>query len=138
MKLPRNVKIFRGQLDMAPFMGVFLLLLLFVMFQQNISFVPGLRVQLPAAAGLPGIQGPAISLVMDTQGQVYFDNQLLKTNELRGALETAVKRAGQPVTLIIRADRNVALGAWTELNIVARAAGVREVLLAVQPWPTTP
>ena len=138
MKLPRNAKIFRGQLDMAPFMGVFLLLLLFVLFQQNISFVPGVRVQLPEAVALSGIQGPTIGLVMDTQGQVYFDNQLIKTNELRGRLESAVTRAGQPVTLIVRADRKVSLGAWTELNVVARAAGVREVLLAVQPGPATP
>ena len=30
------------------------------------------------AVALSGIQGPTIGLVMGTQGQVYFDNQLIK------------------------------------------------------------
>jgi biopolymer transport protein ExbD len=141
MKLPRNAKIFRGQLDVAPFMGVFLLLLLFVMLQQNITFMPGIPVGLPEAVDLAGVQGPAVTIVMDEQGQLYFDNRLLdsrKPGELRNVLTAAVTAAGHPVTLIVQADRNVRIGAWTELNLVAREAGIREVLLAVRPVATAP
>ncbi len=141
MKLPRNAKIFRGQLDVAPFMGVFLLLLLFVMLQQNITFMPGIPVALPEAVDLAGVQGPAVTIVMDEQGQLYFDNRLLdsrKPGELRNVLTAAVTAAGHPVTLIVQADRNVRIGAWTELNLAAREAGIREVLLAVRPVATAP
>jgi len=141
MKLPRNAKIFRGQLEVAPFMGVFMLLLLFVMLQQNITFMPGIPVALPEAVNLAGVQGPAVTLVLDRQGQIYFDNQLLdsgRASELRDVLVQAVAAAGHPVTLIVQADRNVRLDAWTELNLVAREAGIRDVLLAVRPVATRP
>ena len=136
MKLPRNAKIFRGQLDVAPFMGVFLLLLLFIMLQQHITFQPGIPVALPEAVDLSGVQGPAITIVMDERGQLYFDNRQLSTEQpgqLREILAQAVTSAGHPITLIVQADRNVKLGAWTELNLAARAAGIRDVLLAVRP-----
>jgi biopolymer transport protein ExbD len=141
MKFPRNAKIFRGQLEVAPFMGVFLLMLIFVMLQQNITFMPGIPVALPEAVNLAGVQGPAVTLVLDRQGQIYFDNQLLdpgRPGELRDVLARAVAAAGHPVTLIVQADRNVRLDAWTELNLVAREAGIRDVLLAVRPVATRP
>lgn len=141
MKLPRNARIFRGQLDIAPFMGVFLLLLLFVLLRQHITFQPGLPVTLSEAADLSGIQGPAVTVVMDAQGQLYFDNRIVdqrKPGALRDILAQAVATAGQPLTLIVQADRNVRLAAWTELSLVAREAGIGNVLLAVKPVAATP
>lgn len=136
MKLPRNAKIFRGQLDVAPFMGVFLLLLLFVMLRQHITFVPGIPIALPEAADLSGIQGPVLTIVMSGQGKLYFDNQELPDGQpqvLRELLARSATAAGHPVTLIVQADRGVSLGAWTELSLAAREAGIRDVLLSVQP-----
>ncbi|HAV63001.1 MAG TPA: hypothetical protein DCY13_11625 [Verrucomicrobiales bacterium] len=133
MKLPRNAKVFRGQLDVAPFMGVFLLLLLFVMLQQQIAHVPGLRVQLPAGADVPGIRGPAVAVVMDSSGRLYFDNQQVTATELREQLRLAANQMEEPVSLIVRADQRVSLGAWTDLNLMARQVGIREVLLAINP-----
>lgn len=141
MKLPRNARIFRGQLDVAPFMGVFLLLLLFVMLRQHITFVPGIPIELPEAADLSGIQGPALTIVMSGQGKLYFDNQELPDGQpqvLQELLARAATAAGHPVTLIVQADRGVSLGAWTELSLAAREAGIRNVLLSVQPRATAP
>jgi len=45
MRYPRNAKIFRGQLDVAPFIGVFFLLLLFVV-MASLLYMPGLPVYL--------------------------------------------------------------------------------------------
>jgi biopolymer transport protein ExbD len=138
MKLPRNARIFRGQLDIAPFMGVFLVLLLFVMFQRQLTFMPGIPVALPEAMNLSGIQGPAVTIVMDGAGQLYFDNRLLDAGQpdrLRDILRQANESAGQPVTLIVQADQNVRLGAWMALVVAAREAGIRQVLPAMQPLP---
>lgn len=133
MKLPRNAKIFRGQLDVAPFMGVFLLLLIFVMLQQHIVHVPGVRVQLPTGGDLSGIRGPAVAVVVDASGRLYFDNQEVTATELRNRLRTATDRAPEPPTLIVRADQRVSLGTWSDLNQMAREAGIRDVLMAVNP-----
>lgn len=138
MKLPRNAKIFRGQLDVAPFMGVFLLMLLFVMLQRHITSLPGIPVSLPEAVDLAGVQAPAVTVVIDAEGQLYFDNRLVDNRQpgaLRELLAQAVAAAGHPITLIVQADRNVRLAAWTELNLTAREAGITDVLLAVRPLP---
>ncbi len=47
MRLPRNAKIFRGQLDAAPFAGVTFLLLLYLVFQSKLVFMPGVRIEMP-------------------------------------------------------------------------------------------
>lgn len=135
MKLPRNAKVFRGQLDVAPFMGVFLLMLLFIVLRQQITFVPGLSVALPEAVNLSGIQGPAVTVIMDREGQVFFDNQMLNPAQpgvLTDFLRKSIERTGTPVTLIVQADRDVRLGDWTRLNLAAREAGVHDVLLAIR------
>ena len=49
MKFPRNARIFRGQLDAAPFASVFFLLVIFVMLGSVLQ-TPGVRVDLPQAA----------------------------------------------------------------------------------------
>lgn len=136
MKLPRNAKVFRGQLDVAPFMGVFLLMLLFVMLQRHITYLPGIPVALPEAADLAGVRAPVVTVVMDDRGRLYFDQQQLETGSpaaLQSVLRRAVTNSGDTVTLVVQADRNVPLGAWTELNLAARAAGIKDVLLAVRP-----
>lgn len=46
MRFPRNAKIFRGQIDAAPFAGLFFMLLLMLLLYGNSIFIPGIRVQL--------------------------------------------------------------------------------------------
>jgi len=133
MKLPRNAKVFRGQLDVAPFMGVFLLLLMFVMLQRHITFMPGIPVTLPEAADLAGIRAPAVTVVVDDRGRLYFDqHQLESPAALQSVLTRAVTNAGHAVTLVVQSDRNVPLGAWTDIVLAAREAGINEVLHAVR------
>ena len=71
MKLPRNSKVFRGQLDVAPVVGVFFLLLIFLMLQNFITFIPGVPVRLPEAANLSGFRGPSMAVIVDRNGQFF-------------------------------------------------------------------
>ena len=54
MRFPHNTKIFRGQLDAAPFLGVFFLLLIFLLLNSSLVFTPGVEIQLPETANVPG------------------------------------------------------------------------------------
>ena len=58
MRLPRNVRIFRGQLDAAPFLGVFFILLMFILLHTSLVSHPGVEIQLPFSGELPGPDGP--------------------------------------------------------------------------------
>ena len=55
MKFPRNARIFRGQLDAAPFAIVFFLLVIFLMLS-SLVYTPGVHIELPVADGLTGTE----------------------------------------------------------------------------------
>src|SRR5688572_17623145 len=101
MRFPRNHKIFRGQLDFAPFAGVFFCLLLIAMLQEGaFVFTPGLPIRLPEAAGLSGTTNETLAVAVDSVGNVYFGNEVVTTNRLKTLLQTSVRQANGPVTLL--------------------------------------
>lgn len=134
MKFPRNAKPFRGQLDAAPFAGVFFCLVLFLLLG-GLLYTPGVRIQLPESTGLPGTDRPTVAVALDARGQLYFENQIIGRDELKARLEAVVKRSPDPLTLLVEADRAVNYDALMGLTLLARSAGIREALLATLPRP---
>ena len=137
MKFPRTAKIFRGQLDAAPFAGVFFLLVMFLLLA-SLMYTPGVRIKLPVAADLPGVDGPTLTVAVDFNGQFYFQNQVISESELLKRLSAAVKRTPQPVTLIVQADEAVKSERLLRLSLLARDAGIQEASWATLPRPYEP
>ena len=133
MRFPRNKQIFRGQLDVGAFAGVFFLLVIFVILNSSLVFTPGVPIHLPDADELPGIAGETLVMAVDASGQFYFDNQLTPERLLRQRLADEVGKARQPLTLIVEADKGVAWGRLFELIRLARKAGIKDVVPAVRP-----
>jgi biopolymer transport protein ExbD len=136
MKFPRNARIFRGQLDAAPFVGVFFLLVIFLMLQSSLVFIPGVKVELPAVSGLSGTANPTVVVVVDRAGLVYYGNQVIKESELRTELASLVKKyqsLGASLTLVIQADKLVAYDVLVQLGQLARETGIKEILQATRP-----
>ena len=132
MKFPRNAKPFRGQLDAAPFAGVFFCLLLFVVLGMLV-YTPGVRLQLPEAEGLPGTDQRTVTVALDAGGQLYFENQIIDRNALKTRLEAAVKKSREPLTLVVQADKAVSYDRLMGVALLARSAGIKDALLAVLP-----
>jgi len=139
MKFPRNATIFRRQLDAAPFAAVFFLLVMFVMLG-TLVYTPGARVelQLPRADGLPGTDKPSVSVALDADGRLYYENQWIQEGELKRRLQAAVQKSGEPLTLVVQADKAVSYGMCLRLALLARDAGIAEALLATLPSPYAP
>ena len=136
MRFPRHARIFRGQLDAAPFAGVFFLVLIFITFNSQLVFTPGVRVELPVADGLPGTANPTLSVVVDRSGQFYFENQVITEADLKGRLRTAADKAksrGAQLTLVVLADMLTPNAVLFQLGELAREAGIRELLQATRP-----
>ena len=71
MKFPRNARIFKGQLDAAPFVTVLFLLVLFLMLGTRV-YTPGVRLELPGTdKPLPGTDSPTVAVAIDASGQLY-------------------------------------------------------------------
>jgi len=79
MKFPRNARIFRGQLDAAPFAAVLFLLVIFLMLG-SLVYTPGVPLQLPVANDLPGTDKPTIAVAIDGNGRLFFENQGIEEN----------------------------------------------------------
>jgi biopolymer transport protein ExbD len=132
MKFPRNARIFRGQLDAAPFAAVFFLLLIFL-WLTGLVYTPGVPLQLPVADGLPGTDKRPIAVAIGPNGQLYFENQVISENELRSRLRKAVKESPEPLALVIMMDKKVSGEDLFHLTMMARDAGISEALLATLP-----
>jgi biopolymer transport protein ExbD len=134
MKFPRNARIFRGQLDAAPFATVFFLLLIFMMLGWLV-YRPGVPIRLPLADNLSGTDQPTIVVAVDANNRLYFKNQVIDETELRRSLAEAVKASPQPLTIEIRADQAASHGMLTRLELWARDAGITNGLEATLPRP---
>lgn len=137
MKFPRNARIFRGQLDAAPFAAVFFLLVILVMLS-SLVYTPGISLELPVAEGLPGTDRPSVAVAIDKGGRLYFENQAIGEAEFTNRLRQAVLASPEPLTLILQADRAVSTEKLVQLTVLARAAGITNGLLATLPRPLAP
>jgi biopolymer transport protein ExbD len=132
MKFTRNARIFRGQIDAAPFAGVFFLFVIFLVLA-SLVYTPGVKIQLPEATDLPGADHPTRAVAVDANGQLYFENQLVQKAQLKTRLKEAVKKSTEPLTLVVRADKAVTFETLARLTLLAREAGIKEVVLATRP-----
>ena len=135
MKFPRNARIFRGQLDAAPFAAVFFLLLMFLALSTRV-YTPGVHLQLPTADELPGTAGPTVAVAMDANGRLYYENQLIEPQRLHDQLVSAtLEAAPEPLTLIMEIDRMATLEMQMRLTLLAREAGITNCSLETLPRP---
>lgn len=135
MKFPRNSKILRSQFDVAPFAAVFFLLAIFLLIG-SLMPVPGVRgLQLPAAANLPGINTPGVSVAVDAAGRVYYDNSQVDERQLKIDLRDAAHNSQGPLTLVIHADKSVTYDQLLHLTLLAQSPGIgiTNILFATLP-----
>lgn len=142
MKLPRNAKIFRGQLDVAPFAGIFFLLCLMLVFSTLMVYSPGVQIELPKLSGqaVTGVEPPVISVAVDASGKIHFESQPIKEQEFSQRLKEAVARFVNPPTLIIQGDARADVEIILRICHLASQAGVSKTLWGTQtkPFPLSP
>jgi len=142
MRFPRTIKPFRGQLEMAPFLSVLFLLAILLMFGSSLVFAPGIPLDLPESAELPGTSNPSVAVAVDAEGHLYFENQIIDEPRLKEKLAAVVDQTKEALTLVILADRQVKNESTSRLALLARSVGIKDFYLgtrpAVVPVPRTP
>src|ERR1035437_523742 len=120
MRFPRNAHILRSQLDAAPFAAVLFLLVIFMMLG-SLVYTPGARLelQLPQANGLSGTDKPTVSVAIDADGRLYYENQWIEESNLRRKLQEAVKKSAEPLALVVQADKAVSYENCLRLALLA-------------------
>ena len=136
MKFPRNARIFRGQLDAAPFAAVFFLLVIFAVLT-TVVYTPGVHIDLPAApaADIAGVAGPTVAVAVDRLGRFYFKNRPVTGNDLKRALAEEVKKSGRPLTVVLMEDKEATEGVGISLMGLVRGEGITNIVLQTLPPP---
>jgi biopolymer transport protein ExbD len=132
MKFPRNARLLRSTFDAAPFAVVFFLLIIFLTLAALLP-TPGLSLHLPVAGDLPGTDQPTVTVAVDAEGRLFFANQIVTEIDLKSHLSDAVKKSHEPLTLVVQADRAVTYDQLVHMTLLAREAGIHDVLLATLP-----
>jgi len=133
MRFPRTIKPFRGQLEMAPFLSVLFLLAILLMFGSSLVFTPGIPIDLPESAELPGTSNPTVAVAVDAEGHLYFENQIIDEPRLKEKLAAVVDQTKEPLTLVILADRQVRNESTSRLALLARSVGIKDFYLGTRP-----
>src|SRR5437588_416409 len=126
MKFPRQARVFRGQLDAAPFAGVFFLLLFFVLLQSSLVYTPGIKVD------LSGFSGPVLILAMSYTGitvQYFVDSQVVPETQLKVRLQQARRDAGEDLALVLQPDKSVPAEKLYQVMQIAQKGRFKTILL---------
>lgn len=123
-----------SDINMTPLIDVMLVLLVIFMITAPLM-VSKVKVDLPKAAGAASQQVPAfISVVVDTTGQVFLDDQPYDMTVVAQRLQdTALKNANTEVQL--RADSAVPYGRVVEIMGLAHKAGLTRIGFVAEAPP---
>ena len=133
MRFPRQAKIFHGQLEVAPFAGMFFLLAIFLLLHSSLVLPTGVQLQLPDSGDWPGADAATITVAIDANELFYFENQVIAEKDLQARLTDLKNRASEPLTLVVLADKSVSLDTFMRLERLAHAAGITSAVLAGRP-----
>lgn len=95
---------------------------------------PRMEITLPVSPDQPGVNAASVIVAVNANGQVFYENQLVqKDADLESRLMKAAAAAREPMTLILRMDRAVAVETFVKLSDMARKAGFNQVVMATRP-----
>ena len=138
MKFPRNAKIFRGQLDVAPFASVFFLLAIFMVFSSLLVSSPGVKIKLPELAGDQFAKAslPKLDVAVDSEGRIHFESLVVTHSELKDRLGSAVNRFPNNVpSLVLQTDTDADLETLLQICQIAADVGITQTIWAGRPKP---
>lgn len=133
MRFQRQARIFRGQFDVAPYVGVLFIVVIFLLLHSSMVFRPGVKIDLPTAGELPGPDRPTLVVAIDHNGQLYYEHQIIQESQFQARLNVAVRHAHQPMTLVVEADGRVNQSQVVRISEMARQAGIQDLWLATRP-----
>ena len=124
-----------SEINVTPMVDVMLVLLVIFILTAPL-LTSAIRLDLPQSeGGEAGAVPQAVSLVVDAQGALYWNDQPISEDDLRQRLTQAAQR--NPNTeLELRADQSVPYGRVVEAMGLAQKAGLTRIGFVAQTTPT--
>ena len=122
----------QSDINMVPLIDVMLVLLIVFMITAPL-LTHSVKIDLPQASSQPTQEKPqTVSLSINADGQLFWNNELIDTATLPARLSVAAAQTPQP-ELQLRADRDTRYQQLAEVMSQARAAGIEKMGFITQP-----
>ncbi|MBU0485377.1 MAG: biopolymer transporter ExbD [Proteobacteria bacterium] len=118
-------------INIIPLVDVMLVLLTIVLTTSTFIAVGAIPVQLPKAANASAAAMKSATVEIDGQGRVYLDSHLRSLAELRLGLAPIDKKT----SIMIRADKSIALEIFVEVMDLVKGLGFTKVSLQTEVVP---
>jgi len=127
MRFKRHVQFEKGHLDIAPLIDCIFLLLIFFLLTSNFIFQPGIKINLPKAVTSEVVQENTIVITVTSDNRFYLNETPITFRELKNKLESSV---GKNKPILIKSDRDVALGKVVSIWDFCRDIGITQINIA--------
>jgi biopolymer transport protein ExbD len=114
MKYPRNTRIFRGQLDVAPVACVFFMTALLLFLHSSIVFTPGVRLDLH-----PNVSTNHPSLYIDSDDLFTYAGVRMSRSGFLKRLRGDVTKGRAPSTILFQTDPSASTNAVNDVRAIA-------------------
>lgn len=123
------------RLGIAPLIDIVFLLLIFFMVTSHFDLASGVRLELPEMASrLSEEARTEATVVIDREGNTYLEGTRIEKADLEDRLRKRVE-GGELERIILQADKETLHGTVLGTIDLARAAGVRSVIIAARWKP---
>ena len=102
MRYPRNIKIFRGGVDAAPFAGLFFATVLFLVLFYSHVFFPGVPIALNDAESPPEAKERTVAVLKS--GAVRFFGDTVDLASLQASLRERMQRGDLPKRVVLESE----------------------------------
>jgi biopolymer transport protein ExbD len=122
MRFPRNATIFRGQLDVAAFAGLFFLLALFLLLA-SLIYTPGVSIDLTAPGESVGAALARKSINVTRTGEISYGEATYRLGDFE-RLRMELKKLPPEAALVVSADPSAPREIIVRLRGMARELGI--------------
>ncbi len=127
MRFKRRVQFVKGHLDIAPLIDCIFLLLIFFLLTSNFIFQPGIKINLPKAVTSEVVQENTLVITVTSDNRFYLNEAPITYAELKNKLK---REPGTKKPILIKADRDVALGKVINIWDFCRDIGITQINIA--------
>jgi biopolymer transport protein ExbD len=121
-----------AEINMIPLIDVMLVLLVIFIITAPMM-TNAIKINLPATAAIPNPTQPdQVQLSINAGNQVYWNDAVVDTNELRSRMQSAARQTTPP-EIQIRADGDIAYRRVAQIMATAASMGLTKLALVTEP-----
>ena len=122
-----------SEINVTPFVDVVLVLLIIFMLTAPV-LQSGIEVNVPKTRTVKAISEERLVITITKGQEVYLGNEHVNLNELGNLLHRKI-RDPQGQAVYVRADQDVAFGAFATVMSTVKQAGITNVSIVTEPIP---